>query len=98
VSAVVLVRVSPGARRESVGGAWTDEHGQRRLIIRVAAPPEDGKANKAVCAALAKAFGLPKSAVAVTAGEKSRLKSLSVEAADIDAVMARLATLMKDET
>jgi uncharacterized protein (TIGR00251 family) len=97
-AAIVLpVRVSPGARREGVGGVWTDEKGQARLVVRVAAPPEDGRANKAVCAAVAAAFGLPKSAVAVTAGEKSRLKTLSVDVADRAAFSARLDALMREK-
>lgn len=89
--------MSPGARRERVGGAWTDVSGQERLVVRVAVPPEGGKANRAVCAAIAAAFGLPKSAVAVTAGEKSRLKTLTVGAADAGAFGVRLESLMKEE-
>jgi hypothetical protein len=96
VTAVPLhVRVSPGAKRNAVGGSWTDETGTLRLVVRVASPPEDGKANRAVCAAVADAFGLPKSAIAVTAGEKSRLKTLRVETDDAAAFAARLDDLTK---
>lgn len=95
---VVPIKVSPGARREGVGGVWTDARGRAHLVVRVAAAPEDGKANKAACAAVAAALGLPKSAVAVTAGAKSRLKTLSIAVADDDAFRTRLAALMKDAT
>lgn len=97
-SFVLKVRVAPGARRTSVGGAWMDGAGTRRLVVRVAAPPEDGKANAAVCAATAVAFGLPKGAVAVTAGAKSRLKTLSLESSDAAALKARLDALMEEQS
>ncbi len=92
------VRVQPGARRNAVGGAWNDQTGAIRLAVRVSAPPEDGRANAAVCAAVAAAFGLPKSAIAVTAGAKSRLKTLLVETDDAAAFEARLSALMKAKT
>ncbi len=95
---VVKVRVAPGARRNSVGGAWLDETGTRRLVVRVTAPPEDGKANAAVCVAIAAAFGLPKGAVAVTAGAKSRLKTLSLESSDAAALRAQLSALMEERS
>lgn len=92
------VRVQPGAKRDAVGGAWKDETGAVRLAVRVSAPPEDGRANAAVCAAVAAAFGLPKSVIAVTAGAKSRLKTLSVETDDAAAFEARLSALTKATT
>lgn len=94
---LVAVRVSPGARRARVGGSWTDQHGTARLVVRVTAAPEDGQANKAVCAAVAAALCLPKSSIAITAGEKSRLKTLSIKTADAAALSARLQALMKEE-
>ncbi len=95
-SLTLHIRAAPGARREGVGGVWTDGRGLARLVVRVAEPPEDGKANKAVCAAVAAALGLPKSAIAVTAGEKSRLKTLMINTADIAVLKARLDMLMKE--
>lgn len=41
-------------------------------------PPEDGRANRAVCAVLAEALRVPLSAVAVTLGQTSRDKTLHV--------------------
>lgn len=90
----LAVRVLPGARKEGVGGSWTDGSGSRRLVVRVSAPPEDGQANAAVCAAVAEAFYLPKSAVFITAGPKSRLKMLAVHTGDVEAFSARLNALM----
>ncbi|MDR2534739.1 MAG: DUF167 domain-containing protein [Treponema sp.] len=47
-----------------------------RLRVKIAAPPEDGKANAELCAFLAKRFDCPKKAVSLYAGEKSRLKTI----------------------
>jgi len=53
------------------------------LRLRVAAVPDKGKANAAVIALLAKALGLPKSALSITAGDTARLKTLRIDA-DVD--------------
>ncbi len=63
------VRVKPGARRDSVGGAHDDA-----LIVAVAAPAVEGKANDAVRKALAKAFGVRRQDVVIVAGERGRNK------------------------
>ncbi|NUT51213.1 MAG: DUF167 domain-containing protein, partial [Saccharothrix sp.] len=47
------IRVKPGAKREAVGGRW----GDGALVVAVAAPAVEGKANEAVRKALARAFG-----------------------------------------
>lgn len=41
--------------------------------------PDKGKANAAVIAILAKSLGVPKSSIAVTAGETARLKTVIIE-------------------
>jgi uncharacterized protein (TIGR00251 family) len=74
----VAVRVQPGAKRTGVGGRYGDED-PPVLLVKVSAPPVDGRANDAVCAAIAKAFGVRRSAVRVTTGERSRRKVVVVE-------------------
>jgi uncharacterized protein len=49
------------------------------LQARVAAPPVDGKANKALCRLLAKRLGVAPGRVSVARGEKSRQKLIEVE-------------------
>ena len=51
-----------------------------RLKLKVAAAPEDGKANAEVIAFLAKYFCIAKKEVHITAGEKSPLKTISLPA------------------
>ncbi len=92
---IIRVRVGPGASRASVGGKWAGPDGDTRLVVRVTAQPEKGKANKAAGEAIAKAFGLPKSAVSITAGETDRLKSFALEG-DPTVLAARLAALLEE--
>ncbi|MDR0728217.1 MAG: DUF167 domain-containing protein [Puniceicoccales bacterium] len=49
------------------------------LKLKVQAPPEEGRANRAVIELLAKHFGVPKRAIRLLSGEKSREKRVSIE-------------------
>ena len=80
----VSLRVRPGAGRTKVGG----EHGGA-LVVRVAAPAVDGRATEAALAAVATAFGVRRSAVALVTGATSRTKVVDVAGGD-PAVLARL--------
>lgn len=75
----LAVRVQPGASADRVEGRGTDDAGRVFVKVRVRARPEDGAANAAVEAVVAKALGLPKSAVNVVTGGKTRLKGLDIE-------------------
>lgn len=85
------VRVKPKARAERVGGAWADGS----LLVEVQAAAVDGKANTAVVAALADAFGVARSAVTIVTGARSRTKLVAIEG-DAEAVAGRLAELLAD--
>lgn len=89
----VLVRVTPGASKDEIGGRWLGPDGEERLAVRVAAPPDKGRANQAVAALLAKALGVPKSAVAIVAGDKDRLKTVAI-ARDSGDIIERLEALI----
>ena len=82
----VLIRIKavPGASRDEIAGPVGD-----RLKIRVSAPPEAGKANRALCAVVATALGVRPNAVAVTEGHSSALKTVRVIGCSGD-VLARL--------
>ena len=49
-----------------------------RLRVRIAAAPEDGRANSELIAFLAKYFGCAKRDIVLQSGERSRLKTLSL--------------------
>lgn len=78
----LAVRVQPKAASDQLDGWSADEAGRPFLKLRVRALPAEGAANTAVCALVAKALGLPKSAVRVVTGGKNRLKGLEIEGPD----------------
>lgn len=67
------VRVIPNASRDVIVG-WH----AGALKIKTAVAPESGKANKAICALLAKHLGLPKRSVSVLRGQTSQMKCLQI--------------------
>lgn len=70
---VIQLKVVPGSRRDSIEGAYGD-----RLKVKVAAPPEDGRANHAVCALLARVLGVHRRDVVVVSGATSPEKAVRV--------------------
>lgn len=75
----LTVRVQPKGSVDRVEEWGEDDAGRRFLKVRVRALPEDGKANTAVQNLVAKWLGVPKSAVRVVTGGKTRLKGLEIE-------------------
>jgi uncharacterized protein len=84
--AILNLRVSPGARRTSIEGAY----GEEALKLRVAAPPVDGKANAEAERYVAELFGVATSDVSVVRGASSRNKALLVRGAHAEEVHERL--------
>lgn len=87
----VAVKVQPKSRRPGVGGRAPDVDGER-LRIGVAEAAEDGRANRAACAALANALGVRQGDVSVALGATSRDKTLFV-AGDAGVLAAQLEAL-----
>ena len=83
---VIPVRVIPRSPRSAVdgsrGGAW---------LVRLRTPPVDGAANAELIEVLAHALGVPRRAVTIVSGERSRAKRVRIEGLDEAAVSARLA-------
>ncbi len=77
VSTDLHVRLQPRARREEVVGERSGA-----IVIRVTAPPVDGKANAALCALIARAAGVAPSRVSVVRGHTGRDKVVRVEGAE----------------
>ncbi|USO00241.1 MAG: DUF167 domain-containing protein [Phycisphaeraceae bacterium] len=83
---LLAVKAVPGARRDQIVGPLGD-----RLKVRVSAPPEGGKANKAICTLLARALDLKPARVAIHAGASSPEKTVRIEGLDPAEVRKRLA-------
>ena len=71
--ALLHLKVVPGASRSRVVGV----HGER-LRVQIAAPPEKGRANKELCALLARSLGVRRSDVTVVRGASSPRKTVHV--------------------
>ena len=84
----LTVRVTPKGGRDAVDGWARDEACRPVLKLRVSSAPSDGQANAAVIALLAKALGVPKSAVRIASGETSRVKRLELDGVE-DSDIAR---------
>lgn len=85
---VIDVHVQPGGSRDEIVG----RHGDA-LKVKVSAPPEGGKANKAVCRLLADAFDVPSSAVEVVSGSTSRRKRIRLAGIDAGTAAVKLERL-----
>ena len=68
-SALVRVRLQPRSKRDEIVGER-----EGALLVRVSAPPVDGKANAALCRLLAKRAGIAAGRASVVKGASSRDK------------------------
>jgi uncharacterized protein (TIGR00251 family) len=75
----LAIRVQPRAKRTEVAG----ERGEV-VVIRVNAPPVDGRANEAVCRLIAKRLGVPRTAVRIVRGESARDKLVRIDGLTAD--------------
>ena len=67
------IKAVPGASKTEIA-----EVKNGRLRIRIAAAPEDGKANTALLGFLSKTLDCPKRDLQLISGEKSRLKTITL--------------------
>jgi uncharacterized protein len=86
VSTRLRLRVAPGAKRTGVvgrhGDAWK---------VRVAAPPEGGRANDAVVGLLAETLSLRRDAVTLVSGHGARDKIVELAGIEPQQIDRRLA-------
>ena len=71
---LIDVRVVPRAGRSGVAGTRDNA-----LLVRLNAPPVDGAANAELIEVIADVLGVPKRAVSIASGERSRTKRVRVE-------------------
>ena len=83
---IIAIRVIPRASVSKVdgmrGGAW---------LVRLRTPPVDGAANAELIEVLASTLRIPKRDISIVAGERSRLKRVSIGGLDAATIAARLA-------
>lgn len=79
------VRLQPRARGDEIVGERAGA-----LLVRVSAPPLEGRANDALCRLLAKAAGMASGRATVVRGASARDKVVRLEGATVDAVGSRL--------
>ena len=68
------VKVIPRSAKSEIAGEMADG----TLKVKIAAPPEKGKANDVLCAFLADYYGVPRSAVTILSGQSAALKLVRV--------------------
>lgn len=85
IRALLKLRIVPNARRNEVVG----EHGDA-VKLKVAAPAVEGKANEALLEYLAELLEVPRRTLSLSAGEKSRDKSIVVEGLELAEARRRL--------
>ena len=81
----IRIKVVPGASRNTIAGLLGD-----RLKVRTNAPPEDGKANKAVCKFLAEALGIKPAQIQVHRGHTNPEKTISINGCTLDDIASSL--------
>lgn len=86
----IAVRVIPRAARAGIAGTRGDA-----LLVRLRTPPIEGAANLELLDVLADALAVPKRAIAIVAGERSRQKRVRVTGVDRAAVEARIARVIR---
>ena len=85
-STSIRIRLTPRGGRDAVVG-WEGEV----LLVRVAAPPVEGRANQALLNLLAHHLGVPRRAFTLTHGIANRHKTIVIVGMDNATVRARLA-------
>ncbi len=70
------IRVQPGASKNEI--VFTPDG----VKVRLQAPAVEGKANKACVQFLSKQLGIPKRRIAITRGERARVKEITVSGTD----------------
>ncbi|CFX06723.1 conserved protein of unknown function [Candidatus Filomicrobium marinum] len=88
------IRLTPKAARDEILGLEQTADGPA-IKARVRALPADGAANAAIEKLVAKWIGVPKTSVAVSQGQKSRVKGLTIHG-EPKGLATRLESLWQD--
>ncbi len=83
------IKAIPSSSKDCIAG-WLED----TLKIKVKAPPEKGKANKAIIKVLEKSLELPKGSIDITSGATSSRKVIEINGSDDD-INKKLAVICK---
>src|SRR5262245_3281641 len=89
---VIDVRVIPRATQSHVAGVRDGA-----LIVRLKAPPVEGAANRELIRIMAATFDIPKRAVAIVRGERSRYKRVRLVGIDSAGLHRKLGSIMESD-
>jgi len=82
---LIAVRVVPRAARAGLAGIREDA-----LLVRLNAAPVEGAANAELIEVLSDALGVPRRSVSITAGERSRRKTVLIRGLSADEIASRI--------
>lgn len=75
---LIALHITPNSSKNQIIG-WKDAtNGKKELKIKIAAQPEDGKANSEIIHFLSKQWQIPKSALEIVSGLTSKHKQLKI--------------------
>lgn len=82
---VFRAKIVPGSSRTAITGLFNE-----MLKIKIAAPPEKGKANQCLLKFLAQNLGVKKNAISIIAGQTSAIKQVQVLGISADSLLRKL--------
>jgi len=82
VGLAFTIKASPNARQTLMAGLQADLLGRDMIIMKVAAPPVDGAANKAITDYFSNLLRLQNTAVQITSGHHAPIKRILIDAGD----------------
>ena len=82
------IKVIPSSSKDGIAG-WLED----TLKVKVKAPPENDKANKAIIKVLEKSLSLPKGSIKIKSGLTSSRKIIEIKFADKNLINKRVADL-----
>ncbi len=82
---VLVAKIVPGSSKTALAGLL-----DRMVKVKVAAPPERGKANECLIAFLAKQLGVRKNAVRIVAGQTNPVKHVRIDGISAQTCLERL--------
>ena len=82
---LIAVRVVPRAARAGLAGIREDA-----LLVRLNAAPVEGAANAELIEVLSDALGVPRRSISITAGERSRRKTVLIRGLPADEIASRI--------